>query len=133
MLVCKSMAGERKKLLIVDDEPALLNLATTYFEQIGYEVKGAPDSTDIPAALKGWKPDVILLDIIMPNVNGLEVLRGLKSDLATASIPIFIFSNLDAEEEIAEALSAGAVGYLTKANYSLEDVQKKIEEILRKP
>ena len=124
------MAEGATKLLIVDDDPALLNLASTYFKQTGYDVKGVPNSADIPAALEGWKPDIMLLDIIMPNTNGLEVLRGLKQDSATASIPVFIFSNLDSEEEIAEAMSAGAVGYLTKANYSLADVDKKIQEIL---
>ena len=118
------------KLLIVDDDPALLDLASAYFKQTGYDVKGVPNPADIPAALEGWKPDIILLDIIMPNANGLEVLQGLKQDLATVSIPVFIFSNLDSEEEIAEAMSAGAVGYFTKANYSLAEVDKKIQEIL---
>ncbi len=126
----KYMADVSTKLLIVDDEPALLNLASTYFEQSGYDVKGVPNPSGITAALQGWKPDLILLDILMPNANGLDVLKGLKQDPATASIPVFIFSNLDGEDEIAEALSAGASGYLTKANYSLEDVGKKIQEIL---
>ncbi|HLF66239.1 MAG TPA: response regulator [Gammaproteobacteria bacterium] len=124
------MADTLIKLLIVDDEPALLNLASTYFQQSGYDVKSIPNPSDIPAALQDWKPDLILLDILMPNANGLDVLRSLKQDPTTSPIPVFIFSNLDSEDQIAEALSAGAVGYLTKANYSLEDVQKKIEEIL---
>src|SRR3989344_923421 len=124
------MTDMPKKLLIVDDESTLLNLASVYFKQTGYDVKGIPDPGDISVVLRDWKPDIILLDILMPNTTGLEVLRGLKRDPATASIPVFIFSNLDSEDQIAEALSAGAVGYLTKANYSLEDVQKKIEEIL---
>ncbi|OGZ46476.1 MAG: hypothetical protein A3J55_04210 [Candidatus Ryanbacteria bacterium RIFCSPHIGHO2_02_FULL_45_17b] len=124
------MADIPTKLLIVDDEPALLNLALTYFQQSGYDVRGIPDPGDIPKTLAGWKPDLILLDIIMPNANGLDVLRGLKQDPATSSIPVFIFSNLDSEDQIAEALSAGAIGYLTKANYSLEDIGKKIQEIL---
>src|SRR3989338_2770561 len=126
----KHMTDAPIKVLIVDDEPALLNLASTYFQQTGYDVKGILNPTDIPTTLQGWKPDLILLDILMPNANGLEVLRGLKQDLTTASIPVFIFSNLDSEDEIAEALSTGAEGYLTKANYSLEDVGKKIQEIL---
>lgn len=124
------MAGTPIKLLIVDDEPALLNLASTYFQQTGYDVRGIPNPSDIPKTLEGWKPDLILLDIIMPNANGLDVLRGLKQDPATAPIPVFIFSNLDSEDQIAEALGAGAIGYLTKANYSLEDIGKKIQEIL---
>ena len=126
------MVNSLRKILIIDDEPALLTLASTYFTQNGYDVKGIPNPSDIPTTLHEWTPDIILLDIIMPNINGLEVLRGLKQDPATARIPVFIFSNLDGDDEIAEALSTGAVGYLTKANYSLEDVQKKIEEILGK-
>lgn len=124
------METKGKKILIVDDEPVLLNVASTFFEQSGYDVKGAPDPKTGLELAASWKPDVILLDIIMPDVNGLEVLRQLKTNSATASIPVFIFSNLDSEEEIAQALESGAVGYLTKANYSLEDVQKKVEEAL---
>ncbi|TSC70099.1 MAG: two-component system, OmpR family, response regulator VicR [Parcubacteria group bacterium Gr01-1014_70] len=125
------MVHVQKKLLIVDDEQSLLSLATTYFEQSGYDVKGIPNPAEIPVLLQTWMPDVILLDILMPNTNGLEVLKKLKADTVTSPIPVFIFSNLDGENEIAEALNLGAVGYLTKANYSLEDVQKKIEEILK--
>lgn len=124
------MPDTKKKILIVDDEQVLLSVATTSFEQSGYEVKGLASPDGIVKIVHEWKPDIILLDILMPNVNGFDVLRSLKSDLVAASIPVFIFSNLDSQEEIAKALEGGAAGYLTKANYSLEDVQKKIEELL---
>lgn len=124
------MSDKGKKVLIVDDEPVLRNVASAFFQQSGYDVKGAADPKEGLELAVSWKPDVILLDIIMPNVNGLEVLKQLKTNPETSSIPVFIFSNLDSEEEIAQALETGAVGYLTKANYSLEDVQKKIEEVL---
>ena len=126
----KYMAGTGKKVLIIDDEPVLRNVATAFFQQSGYDVKGAADPKEGLELATSWKPDVILLDIIMPNVNGLEVLKKLKNDPDTSAIPVFIFSNLDSEEEIAQALETGAVGYLTKANYSLEDVQKKVDEVL---
>lgn len=127
------MVGAKgKKVLIVDDEPVLRNVATTYFQQSGYEAKGAPDAETGLELAESWRPDVILLDIIMPGINGLELLHTLKTDPLTKNIPVFIFSNLDSEDEIAQALDMGATGYLTKANYSLEDVQKKVEEVLHK-
>ncbi|TSC76719.1 MAG: response regulator receiver protein [Parcubacteria group bacterium Gr01-1014_29] len=127
------MVGTKgKKVLIVDDEPVLRTVAMTYFQQSGYEAKGAPDAAAGLELAESWRPDVILLDIIMPGINGLELLHTLKTDPLTKNIPVFIFSNLDSEDEIAQALDMGAAGYLTKANYSLEDVQKKVEEVLQK-
>jgi CheY-like chemotaxis protein len=126
------MSSPRKKILIVDDEIILLNVASTFFQQSGYDVNGANDPQKCLQLAKEWKPDIILLDIIMPHINGLDVLRTLKNDTETLHIPVFIFSNLDSEDEIAQALDMGAMGYLTKANYSLEDVQKKVEDVLSK-
>jgi DNA-binding response OmpR family regulator len=122
----------RKKILIIDDEPVLLHVASTFFQQAGYSVNGAPNPQTGIRLAQEWQPDIILLDIIMPDVNGLEVLHTLKDNSLTSAIPVLIFSNLDSEDEIVQALEVGAVGYLTKANYSLTDVQKKIEEIFTK-
>lgn len=124
------MAQENRKILIIDDEPVLLNVASAFFEQVGYEVEGVAQPEAGIEKAKEWQPHVILLDIIMPGINGLDVLQILKKMPETAHIPVFIFSNLDSQEEISKAAEMGAAGFLTKANYSLEDVQRKVEETL---
>ena len=92
------MAEAQKKLLIVDDEPALLNLASTYFQQSGYDVKGISNPSDITSALQGWKPDIILLDIIMPLNGGLETLEKIKNEPATKGMAVRI--QLDRKDTI---------------------------------
>lgn len=126
-----NMAGG-KKILMIDDEQVLLKVASAFFEEAGYDIKGILDPLQGYETARSWKPDIILLDIIMPGVNGLEILKKLMDDPETSSIPVFVFSNLDNQNEIAEAMETGAVEYLTKANYSLEDVKKKIEETISK-
>ena len=74
-------------------------------------------------------PDIVLLDLIMPKLQGFEVLRALKADPATASIPVIILSNLGQESDVKQAMEAGAVGYFVKANLSLQDLVKRVGEV----
>ena len=75
-------------------------------------------------------PDLILLDLIMPKLQGFGVLRALKQDPRMAQIPVIVLSNLGQESDVQQALDAGAVAYLIKANLSLEDLVKRVVETL---
>ncbi len=75
--------------------------------------------------------DLILLDLIMPKLQGFEVLRALKTDAATSQIPVVILSNLGQESDVQAALGAGAAAYLLKADLSLQDLIKRVEEVLQ--
>jgi DNA-binding response OmpR family regulator len=77
------------------------------------------------------RPDLVLLDLIMPKLQGFEVLRALKDDAATASIPVVVVSNLGQDSDIRQALEAGATAYLIKAHLGLEELVVRVQAALR--
>jgi len=124
------------KILIVDDDPLIVRMYEKKLVNDGYEVRTASDGIE---ALKnfesfvseGFSPDIILLDIMMPNMNGLQVLEKLKANEKTDKIPVIMLTNIGGFEEDAEkALEMGAVAYLTKAGIRPAKVVSKIKEIL---
>lgn len=119
------------KVLIVEDEEILL---TALKEELvtggGYQVEGAGDGVEGLEKVKTFHPDLILLDLLMPKMDGMEMLQKLKSDSETRDIPVVILTNLSDYEQISEALSLGARDYLVKANYKLEDLLEKVKTVL---
>lgn len=95
-----------------------------------FEIFGAYDGEEAIRLAKDKLPDLILLDIILPKKDGYEVLDCLKLDEKTQKIPIVLLTNLESAENIQKAFEKGATTYLVKANYRLEDIVKKIKEIL---
>ncbi len=80
---------------------------------------------------KERKPDLILLDLILPKVNGFDVLKNLKEDRETKNIPVIVLTNLEGIEDVNKAIELGATTYLVKAKYSLEEVVEKIKKALQ--
>jgi len=123
-----------KKILFVEDEPALQKTFGEILKQEGYEIIPALDGeiglrlANPPAG--GKKPDLILLDLILPKVNGFEVLKKLKEDEATKDIPVIVLTNLEGIGDVDKAIELGATTYLVKADYSLEEVVEKIKKAL---
>jgi len=119
-----------KKILVIEDEATLQKALTEVLEQADYEVLSALDGE------QGWnlaaseKPDLILLDIILPKIDGFEVLRRLKGDEGTKQIPVVLLTNLSDLNDIQKALDLGANSYLVKADFHLDDVLKKVEQML---
>jgi CheY-like chemotaxis protein len=106
-----------KKILCIEDDTFLLNLISgKLFTNAGFRVVGAHNGSEGIAVAKSEMPDLILLDLMLPDISGAEVMRVLKDDEDTKKIPIIIFSNLGAREEIEKDLKAGAVAYLVKSN-----------------
>lgn len=105
------------KVLIIDDEQSILTMYGDRLKQEGFEVLTAPEGqAGIDMAGKE-KPDVVLLDIIMPQLNGLDVLKILKEKPETKNIPVFLLTNLPQEASGEKAKQLGAYGYLVKAEY----------------
>jgi DNA-binding response OmpR family regulator len=123
---------KNKKILIIEDEFSLLNVLEMKFEQSGYEVLTAPDGKKGINTAKNEKPDLILLDIIMPEMDGFEVLKKLKEEMKTKEIPVVILTNSGREEEVGKGYDLGAVDYLVKANLSLEKIEDKVDYWLKK-
>ncbi len=119
------------KILIVDDDKLMVKMYQGKFEDDGFEVAVAVDGqAGFDTALE-FKPDLILLDIMMPKVDGLEMLKKLKNNEAAKNIPVILLTNVGgSDEDVERGLSLGAVAYMVKAHYDAKDVVKKVKEIL---
>ena len=120
-----------KKILFIEDESALQKTLGDILESKGYLMISALDGEIGLALAEKEKPDLILLDIILPKVNGMEVLSKLKNNPQTKAIPIIILTNLESINNVGKALELGAMTYLVKAQYSLGEILEKIEKALR--
>ena len=102
------------------------------FEKEGFKVFIAKNGAEVLPLARKAKPDVILLDIILPKINGLDVLSQLKEDEDLKGIPVIIMSNLNEDEKIKQALSLGAVDYLVKTQHPINEVVEKVNEYILK-
>ncbi len=112
------------KVLLIEDEESLRKLYTKILNGKNYTVEAAADGEDALSVLKVFRPDVIVLDIVMPNYNGVEFLKILKNDVELKSIPVVMLTALSEMRKITECLDMGAVGYITKDSTVEEIVQR---------
>lgn len=116
------------KVLIVDDEPALLDIYSTKLSMEGFQVAVAHDGIEGIQQAVQFKPEIILLDVVMPLKDGFETLQDLKMNTSTKDIPVIILSNLGQDYEVKRGMALGAKYFLTKANLS---PQRVVDEIRR--
>jgi DNA-binding response OmpR family regulator len=121
-----------KKILFVEDEPNLQKAIGELLKQEGFQIFEAFDGVQGLEIAAKEKPDLILLDLILPKKDGFEVLKELKADDKLKSIPVIILSNLEGTGDVEKALELGATTYLIKANYELSDVLNLIKNNLPK-
>lgn len=114
------------KLLIIEDDSFLKEIEIEKFNKGGFETVTAMTMAEIEAYLGEKTPDVILLDLMLPNVDGFQILSTLTSNEKTKNVPIFIFSNLSDEKEIKRAMEGGAKEFLVKSNYTLDELIEKL-------
>ena len=105
---------QKKKILVIDDEPAVHRLLEIIIEGEGFYIVGLDESEETGVAISGGKPDLIILDIMMPEVDGFDVLRMLKADEDTKDIPVIILTARNRREDMDKAKRLGADVYLTK-------------------
>jgi len=120
------------KILIVEDDLFLANLLSLRFKKEGYEVIQAFSGTEALEKLKSIRPNVILLDIILPQKNGFEVLEAISQNPQTSSIPVIIVSNLGQESDIEKGKMLGAIDYYVKARLSIDELVNKVKVIVSK-
>ncbi|MDD5341579.1 MAG: response regulator [Patescibacteria group bacterium] len=126
------MAKENKvKILLVEDDTFLVEMYTTKFEIEGFGVISAEDGVKGLEMAKKENPDIILLDILMPKMDGFAVLDALKKDKSTADIPVVLLTNLGQKDDVKKGFEKGAVGYLIKAHFMPSEVVEKIKKILK--
>ena len=119
-----------KTILFIEDESALQKTFGEILKQEGHEVVSALDGEIGLRLAKEKKPDLILLDLILPKINGFDVLKTLKEDKETKGIPVIVLTNLEGIGDVDKALELGATTYLVKAQYTLEEVVEKIKKAL---
>ena len=124
------MANPPIRILVVDDDPALLEMYQARMMAEGYIVDTATDGQQALAHATATIPDVMLLDMRMPNVTGLEVLEILKTTKATKDIPVIVLSALGDDALKNQAMARGAADYLTKADTTPAQVVAKIQSVL---
>lgn len=119
-----------KSILLVDDDQFITVAYKDGLERAGYDVTIARNGEEALEALKSLKPDIILLDLIMPKMNGFEFLQSVKSDKNFKEIPVLVLTNLSQDSDKEEARSYGVVDFLVKADVSLKDLITRLQEIL---
>jgi len=121
-----------KKILFIEDEAALQEAFGGFLGQAGYKVINALDGEIGLRLAKTEKPDLILLDIVLPKYNGFEVLERLKTEKKTENIPVIVLTNMEKIDDINKAIELGAKTYLVKTQYELGEVMEKIKKIIGK-
>ncbi len=120
-----------EKILVVEDDKFLRELISRKLSDEGFDITQAVDGEDGIEKIKQVKPDLVLLDLILPSIDGFEVLSRIKEDPSVASIPVIILSNLGQKEEIEKGLSLGAVDFLIKAHFTPGEIIDKIKTLLK--
>ncbi len=117
-------------ILLIEDDSFLISMYSTKFEIEGFNVISANNGENGLVVANKNKVDIILLDILMPKMNGFEVLENLKKQQKTAEIPVILLTNLNQKDEIDKGLALGADDYLVKAHFMPSEVVDKIKKIL---
>ncbi|OGZ07583.1 MAG: hypothetical protein A2942_03310 [Candidatus Lloydbacteria bacterium RIFCSPLOWO2_01_FULL_50_20] len=118
---------ETKKVLCIEDDAFLLSLISGKLVETGYTVITAASGSSGIAKAKSERPDVILLDIMLPDMGGFEILEKLKGDPASKDIPVIILSNLGGREEIGKAEQLGAASYVIKSNIVPDEIAELVK------
>lgn len=125
----KQQNSGKKKILIVEDDKFLRELIVGKLEGEGYEVLVAIDGLEGVKAIQEQKPGLVLLDLMLPNMDGFEVLQKMKED-PTLTMPVIILSNLGQREDVEKGLSLGAVDFMIKAHFTPNEVIEKVKGYL---
>jgi DNA-binding response OmpR family regulator len=116
------------RVLVVEDDNFLRKILVMKFEAEGFQVESAADGEAGLHQVVANPPDLMLLDMILPNMNGFEVLAEMKTNKLTSKVPVIVLSNLGQEEDIKRATELGAVDFLVKSNLSIMEVVQKVKE-----
>lgn len=119
-----------KKILLVEDDQTISWIYKTKFESEGYVVALAMNGADALVLAKQEKPDIILLDVIIPQLDGFTVLEELKKDDTTKNVPVIMLTNLGTDEDREKGKTMGAVDYLVKANLTPMEVSDSVKKYL---
>jgi len=118
------------KLIIVEDDPMLGEIYEKKFADAGFDMKLVAAGRAAQQAVESFQPEMVLLDIVLPDMDGYEILEGLAKSDASKNIPVYVFSNLSAKEDIERATGLGAKGFLTKSSFTPSQLVEEVKKIL---
>ena len=124
------MPDRARRVLLAEDDRFLRRAAEARLRRHGLEVLTATDGEEALRVARAEPLDLILLDVVMPKLQGFEVLKALKQDETTAHIPVIVLSNLGQERDVAQAKALGALAFLVKAHLSLQDLVDRVDAAL---
>ena len=128
MVLEDDIRGMAKKILLIEDEEIMIDLLQRKIAQEGYEIRVARNGEEGLAAMKEKKPDLVLLDIIMPKMEGFEVMEHMQADKDLKKIPVIVISNSGQPVEIDRAQKMGARDWLIKTEFDPQEVIEKIKK-----
>lgn len=126
------MDKKKKKILIIEDDKILADMYAVKFNKEGYEVVETQNGIEGLNLAKTINPDVVLLDVILPEMDGFSILTELKKDITAKKIPVILLTNLGQQGDIEKGKSLGATDYLTKSNTTPSEVIERIKNIIDK-
>lgn len=125
-------AASKIHVLLVEDDAFLANIYKTKFEMEGFKVSSSEDGESGLKDAKKKKPDIILLDILLPKMDGFAVLQELKKDDSVKKIPVILLTNLGQKDDVEKGLELGAADYLIKAHFKPSETVEKVKKVLEK-
>lgn len=124
--------ADKIKILIVDDDVFLLDMYSLKFKEAGFQIEVAENGEEAIKKAQEINPNVILLDVVMPKMDGIETLRKIKKDKIAESAKIVVLTNLGQKEDIEKGLKLGADDYIVKAHFTPTEVLNKVKALLGK-
>ena len=122
--------GSSSKILIIDDDPFILDMYVLKFTDNGFTIETASDGKAGLEKISSFKPDIVLLDVIMPKMDGFEVVKKLNEEKKEHPFKILFLTNFGQKEDVEKGMSMGADGYIIKANFTPTEVVEKVRELL---
>ncbi len=120
-----------KKILLVEDDPFLIDIYKTKLKETGFKVEVVDSGDQVLPVLKEAKPDLLVLDIVLPHFDGWEIMEKIKADKNLNGLKVVILSNLGQKNEVDKGLKMGAVKYLIKAHYTPTEIVEEIKKIIK--
>jgi two-component system OmpR family response regulator len=121
-----------KKVLVVEDDSLLQDMLSQQLSKDGWTVSYVKEGARTLEVARAEKPDIILLDLMLPGISGYDILSDLKKDAMLGGIPVIILSNLGQQEDVEKGMKMGAAGYMIKSNFTLDEVSAQMKAILEK-
>ncbi|MFA6285280.1 MAG: response regulator [Parcubacteria group bacterium] len=118
------------KIIIVEDDPMLGEIYEKKFLEAGFEMKLVTSGKAVEGEVSNYQPEMVLLDIVLPDMDGYEILEVLSKNASTRTVPVYVFSNLSAKEDIERATSLGAKGFITKSSFTPTQLVDEVKKIL---